>query len=307
MDKKLLNEISRVKSIINHGLIIENISSIINKLIFNGVRADINPLLTNLLRNIKNNSELNNFLKDSSNIKSLKDNIIDLIKMDSKKYNLSNAEKISLVSLSDDELKQLLGNDLKDYIKIIKPDLKSSTVDNIKAAISNGAGRLTDKLKRDWVKMAILTKDGKGGYKVSKVKVVAWAAAIGYTYYKLKNWFEGEGIPVEDDSTPVEPTPTIKPKFTEKSDFPFKKGDMSEKIKEVQVCLGLTADGKFGNATEQILLSLGVGNTITKELYDEIIKVCKEKRGTISSGTPQTLTPSQETGVEVSRTYGDEF
>ena len=311
MNKQILNEINRIKSIMNNGLINEiNGGTIITKLINNGIRTDLEQFIETSLRNIKNSGELDNFLKNTANIENLKSNIVTLIKQN--KYSLSNAELISIASLSDDELKQLLGNDLKSYVKTIRPDLKFSINDYIKNIFSYGKGKLTGTNIKDLVKLGFLKKDGKGGYRVSKLKVAAWATALGYSYIKLSNWFEDNGITVTDDETKPTPDETpVKPsKYTEKSDFPFKMWDKSDKIADVQDCLGLTADGKFGKTTEDILKSLGVGDTITKELYDEIMKTCKERReskNNIRPGTSEPETSEPVKGVDYSRTYGDEF
>ena len=62
--------------------------------------------------------------------------------------------------------------------------------------------------------------------------------------------------------------------FTNCTDFPYTKGCQSSIIAEVQKCLGITADGKFGNGTLSALQSGGYGNSITKEVYDKIKAKC---------------------------------
>lgn len=77
--------------------------------------------------------------------------------------------------------------------------------------------------------------------------------------------------------------------YTNCTDFPYKKGCQSSVIAEVQQCLGLTADGKFGPNTEKTLKDKGYGAEITKEVYDKIKANCG---GTSSATTTTTLNPA---------------
>ncbi len=282
----------------------------ISKLLSGGIEADLKSIINSSFKKIKNNEELENFLKNTTNIENIKSEILKKIK--DKGYSLTYEEIATISSLSDDELKQLLGNDLKSYVKTIRPDLKPNVKDYIRNIYSNGKGKLTGTNIKDLLKLGLFKKDVNGKYTVSKLKVTAWATALGYSFLKLSGWFEDNGITVTNNETKPTPdeTPVNPSKYTEKSDFPFKKWDKSNKIADVQDCLGLTADGKFGNTTEEILKSLGVGDTITKELYDEIMKTCKERReskNNIRPGTSEPETSEPVKGVDYSRTYGDEF
>lgn len=86
---------------------------------------------------------------------------------------------------------------------------------------------------------------------------------------------------VTDTGTPA-PGQTGSGGYKPCTEFPFSYGCANQAIGEIQKCLGLVADGKFGNKTSQALISKGFdGKTITKEIYDTIkTKMC----GGTSSG-----------------------
>ena len=56
--------------------------------------------------------------------------------------------------------------------------------------------------------------------------------------------------------------------------FPLTKGCSGSKVSEFQKCIGVTADGKFGDKTEQRLKDKGYSTTVTQEVYDKILKNC---------------------------------
>ena len=53
------------------------------------------------------------------------------------------------------------------------------------------------------------------------------------------------------------------------------KGCKSEKISEIQGCLKIKTDGKFGSETLSALQSKGYGDSIEQTEYDTIMKDCK--------------------------------
>jgi hypothetical protein len=59
------------------------------------------------------------------------------------------------------------------------------------------------------------------------------------------------------------------------STFPMTKGCQSDKIKEIQGCLKIKTDGKFGSETLTALQSKGYGDSIEQTEYDTIMKDCK--------------------------------
>ena len=58
-------------------------------------------------------------------------------------------------------------------------------------------------------------------------------------------------------------------------------------VAEVQKCLGLVDDGKFGPKTEKALSDGGYGTELTQDVYNKI----KEKCGTGGTTTTTTLSP----------------
>ena len=142
-----------------------------------------------------------------------------------------------------------------------------------------------------WKEKGFLNKNGKISWK----KVALWAVAIGVGYNVLKDLLNKNGVPIDNTDTGGgtggsgggtggSGGGTGGSAFKECTDFPYKKGCSSSVVSEVQKCLGLSADGKFGSKTEQALTAGGYGTEITKEVYDKI----KEKCGT--GGTTTTTT-----------------
>ena len=84
--------------------------------------------------------------------------------------------------------------------------------------------------------------------------------------------------------------------FTNCTDFPYTKGCQSSIISEVQKCLGLSADGKFGSQTQQALIKGGYGTEITKEVYDKIKQKCGSNTTPIVD--PNTADPGSEQYTE---------
>ena len=73
------------------------------------------------------------------------------------------------------------------------------------------------------------------------------------------------------------------------TDFPFTQGCKSDKIKQIQGCIGATADGKYGPKTKSALESKGYSTTITKDVYDKIMKDCGQ------TNTEDGTTPTADT------------
>jgi hypothetical protein len=120
----------------------------------------------------------------------------------------------------------------------------------------------------------------------------------------------------DPDVTPV-PSPPKKSMYKPCADFPFAFGCISERVTEVQRCLAISDDGKFGPNTLKAITNhimdstKPVGNDIngadvviqnerlsklksegiTKELYDQILAKCKtENKPVIKTGNTQTTT-----------------
>ena len=120
----------------------------------------------------------------------------------------------------------------------------------------------------------------------------------------------------DDDTVTPAPEPVTPPKksmYKPCADFPFAFGCISERIAEIQRCLGiLPLDSKFGPGTlksiEEVIMdntkdTVGVSGRgvvivnelrktgITKEMYQEILKHCKvENKPVIKTGNTQTTT-----------------
>jgi hypothetical protein len=74
---------------------------------------------------------------------------------------------------------------------------------------------------------------------------------------------------------PVPPVPVPDPSgcgsFTPCSKFPFRKCCEAKEIQDVQKCLGISADGKFGSQTERALGK----SYLTRSEYDGIMRDCE--------------------------------
>ena len=103
-------------------------------------------------------------------------------------------------------------------------------------------------------------------------KMLKWGAVAGVSagalYYIYKKT-HGEAPPPI-----VPPVPVPGGKCKPCSSFPMNIWCKSDKIREVQKCIGATADGCYGPKTEAKLKEKGYSTTITKDVYDKIIKNC---------------------------------
>ena len=80
----------------------------------------------------------------------------------------------------------------------------------------------------------------------------------------------------KDEEVIIQRTKRVE-RYRKKADFPFKPGDINDKIKEMQTWLGLTgksADGQFGNGTYNLLLNgkyiTGLDSEVTLEVYNKL-------------------------------------
>jgi len=193
------------------------------------------------------------------------------------------AEEIATVTgKSEKEIKQLVK---QDTFFARKKEYFTKLYNNIK---SKGISKET--LQR-WKQKAFLNKAGKISWK----KVALWAVAIGVGYNVLKDLLNKSGVFIDDTDTGGGNTGggntggsgggTGGTTFKECTDFPYTKGCSSSIVAEVQKCLGLSDDGKFGSKTEAKLKELGYGTEITQDVYNKI----KEKCGTSDTTTTTTL------------------
>jgi hypothetical protein len=98
--------------------------------------------------------------------------------------------------------------------------------------------------------------------------------------------------------TPDDGKKTGSQTFRPCTDFPFTFGCKNEAIKEVQKCLGMEEKyqtGNFGPVTLNYLETKRGENTITKEIYDSIIKSCKQSTEPTTGETQPTTGETQPT------------
>jgi hypothetical protein len=82
-------------------------------------------------------------------------------------------------------------------------------------------------------------------------------------------------------------------KWKDCSNFPLTKGCKSSKVSEIQSCLGITADGKFGPMTEKTLSSKGYGTSVTQEVYDKIMSNCGKTSNDVTTTTTTIYSPER--------------
>jgi len=180
--------------------------------------------------------------------------------------------------------------------------------DKFKSYYDGGKGRLTGLKKKQWFQKGFLKYDKTlNKFVISKRKILAWAAVAMVTYSIMKGWLNENGI---KEDTKIDDTNNGggsgggtgggsgtggKTTYTSCTDYPYKKGCQSTLVSEVQGCLGLAADGKFGPKTEAKLTEKGYGAEITKEVYDKIKANC----GTTTSSTTTTTTINPATNFEL--------
>lgn len=172
--------------------------------------------------------------------------------------------------------------------------------DKFKSYYESGKGRLTGLKKKEWFKKGFLKYDKNlGKFRISKRKILAWAAVAMVSYSIMKSWLGDNGI-VEDpiiDDTNTGGGGTGGggtgggTSYSSCTDFPYKKGCKSSLVSEVQDCLGLTPDGKFGPKTEKALIDKGYSTEISQETYDKIKENCGSSSST-SSTTTTTINPA---------------
>ena len=98
-----------------------------------------------------------------------------------------------------------------------------------------------------------------------------------------------------DPVDPVDPSPSL---YSNCSSFPYRKGCISPIIGEVQKCLGLSVDDKFGPNTANALSLNNYGNEITEPIYNKIKEKCDTTQITPTPTTTIPLTPEQTYGIE---------
>ncbi len=124
-----------------------------------------------------------------------------------------------------------------------------------------------------------------------------------------------DGATPDDGSSNTDETPVVTDggkktgRFVdcESQPLPHKFGCKSSKILEVQKCLGITSDGKFGPNTLKALVDAKHAVTesgLTQEIYDLVLKNCKSDN-TTGSTTNTTGTTTGDTATTTGTTTGD--
>jgi len=103
--------------------------------------------------------------------------------------------------------------------------------------------------------------------------------------------------PIVTTTTTGGPGPGPNP-YTPCSSFPYEKFCKSDKIKDIQKCLGLTADGKLGPGTEKALKAKGYSVPLTQSDYDKIMANCGGSSVTTTT-TLSAVTSDFETSTGV--------
>jgi hypothetical protein len=182
----------------------------------------------------------------------------------------------------------------------------SKNSEKFKEYYDGGKGRISDLKKKDWVKKGFLKKTGGLGRPIkgviSKRKILAWAAVAGVTYLVMKWWLNKNGVVEKEDEV-------VKTDdgggqgggttYTNCSSFPYKKGCVSPIIGEVQKCLGLSVDNKFGPQMVSSLSLNNYGTEISEDVYNKIKSKCGS---TITITPPKPITPP----LTQDQTYGIE-
>lgn len=118
----------------------------------------------------------------------------------------------------------------------------------------------------------------------------------------IKITWDGEKKSEDGKKTDDREIEIKKPKYRECTDFTYVFGCRGAVIKEVQKCLGMPAEyqtGNFGPLTLQYLETKRGEKEITKEVYDSIMKNCKQSIVPTGSTTGDTSTLTGKTSTDV--------
>ena len=186
--------------------------------------------------------------------------------------------------------------------------------DKFKEYYNSGKGKLSSLKKKQWFQKGFLKYNKSlGKFVISKRKMLAWAAVAGVTYFAMKDWLNQNGL-VEDPNKTDDGGGNGgggngggnggggngggKTTYSNCTDYPYKKGCQSTVVSEIQGCLGLSTDGKFGPKTEKALTDKGYGTEITKEVYDKIKANCGSSSSTTTTTTINPATNFELTNVD---------
>lgn len=225
---------------------------------------------------------------------------------------LKNAEDIAKTGKAGESSKSFetgskVGEDAAKTQALAKETYFQKFKDKFKEYYNKGKGRLTGLKKKKWFQQGFLKYDKSlGKFVISKRKILAWAAVAMVSYSVMKGWLNDNGIiedPKKDDTNTGGGSGGSgggsgtggKTTYSTCTEFPYKKGCQSTVVSEVQKCLGISADGKFGPKTEKALTDKGYTTEISKETYDKIKTNC----GTSTTSVTDTTTINPATNFEL--------
>ena len=170
----------------------------------------------------------------------------------------------------------------------------------IKELVVKTDSKVLNKLKKLW-----------GGVKrLPKTKVLKWTAGLGLSawaiYAIIKYWDDDVTIEDEDkekvkkdeDGDGGGGSGDSSTSYTTCTNFPYKKWCNSSIVAEVQKCLGIVDDGKFGPKTEKALSDGGYGSEITQDVYNKIKEICGTNN-TVNTTITTTLPGPEFQDLEV--------
>ena len=240
-----------------------------------------------------------------------KDEYKTLAKKEMQRVMTTNNQRLGNVvkGLTDDVVKQ----GIKQSDDAIKAEVKTGILSRVKGAKDRAKELLKIRLDKatqsKWLNSGILKRLKNGKKYVTKRNVAILAITLTLGYAVVANWFKDNDIPIDPDNTGGDNTGGSNTggsntggsntgggtNYTACTDFPYKKNCSSSVVAEVQKCLGLPNDGKFGPKTEAKLKELGYGTEITQDVYNKI----KEKCGTSGTTTSTTLPAPEFQDLEV--------
>jgi len=302
-NKEILNEISRINDIMKYDKILSEattpVMETINKAIREALDEFIKLEIKKTIGTLTGDAAKKALKNRSFTTKLIENNVDEIAEMVSKKLpggrQLSSYEKGYILNAAQDNLDDIVKQQSK---AILGKGLVGRTFDATKRILGTiRQGKL--KPKSWWKKSGIFKKWGWVNEAGELTKKGKWRMrailGAGVVAWWMMSDNDDEPMPEikTDDNGKIDGNGKINnnnsggsTSYTECTDFPYKKWCSSSVVSEIQSCLGLGADGKFGPKTEKTLKNKGYGTEITKEVYDKIKANC----GSSSSSTTTTTT-----------------
>ena len=225
-------------------------------------------------------AEISNLNEQGDNMPNDVDKMIDLLDFPVSQSNLISAKDLLQKYVNSGQGKKFLN--LYQKSGLGGGDL-SKTLDYIYTVNATSVQAKED--IRDLIKKA---ESGGSGGDENKITTPGDLSGIQITWDSEKKSEDGK----KEEEKP------IKPKYRDCTDFTYVFGCKSPIIKEVQKCLGMPTEyqtGNFGPLTLQYLETKRGEKEITKEVYDSIMKNCKQSIVPTGSTTGDTITQTGST------------